>query len=280
MELTKIAPKLAAEMDTVPPALQQYMGTMAEFPLRSYDSIDDAAWRHVVEVHNLREVVLHAPFRQHLLEDACLSASLRPVVEAYFLRQCEFADSAGVDIRILFHTCATVESALNLNLYAALNDLLHTLDSCPRVSLLVENTIVGLDLGRKRIEEDPITEILLRTPANKVGMCFDLCHYLASKNAVHDEYVFSPTWLSRIYSVHFSETRNNEGYIHYAETHGCPHTSKHGVARDLCILKDLGIDLSRVYIVTEITERDYSTREAEAQELAWLHALNKEGIEF
>ena len=276
----KIAPKLAANVDVVPPLIVPYMDGVAEFHLRSYNEEDDAAWRRVVDVYDLKEVVLHAPFHQHNLEDVCLSPTLLPIVEDYILRQCAFADLAGLDIHVLFHISMNVESAINLGVYPAITRLLRHLEHSPRVTLLVENTIVGLDLGKKRVEEDPITAVLLNTPADKVGMCFDLCHYLASKNAVHDEYAFSPSWLDRIYSIHFSETRENCGYYQFAATHGCPHRSQLGVARDLCVLRDLGIDLNRVHIVAEITEKDYATRGEEAKELAWLHALNKEGIVF
>lgn len=277
---TIIAPKLAAESVEVSRLVQPFMGNTVEFQLRTYDACDDAMWRRVVDQYKLQDVILHAPFRQHNLEDVCLSKELRQRATEYILRQCEYAEHYGVNTYILYHITYPVESAVNLNFYAELDAFLEPIKNSERTKLLVENTIVSLDIGKRRIEEDPITEVLKATTADQVMMCFDLCHYLSSKNAVQEEYNFSPTWRNRIYSVHFSETRRNEGFKHFAVSHGRRHDSQMGVARDLCLLKDLGVDLDRVRIVAEISEADYILRPEEAQELAWLHKLNREGITF
>lgn len=274
-----IVPKLGTENASVPALITPYLGDTIEIQLSSYDR-DERNWRGIVEAHNIKTVILHTPFGNHNLETTALSPELLRETKAYLLRQLAYAEFHGLKIKVLFHVSMPVESLERLPVVEGVLQLLSVLEQNPRVTLLLENTIVNLDIGAHRLKSDSISYILERTPAEQVQVCFDLCHYLASKNAVQQEYLFRQEWLSRLFSVHFSETRNNEGYKNFASTHGCRHATAFGVARDLCTLLELGIDLSKVNLVAEITERDYQVREDEALELEWLHLFNTKGIQF
>lgn len=274
-----IVPKLGTENIAVPDLILPYLRDTVEFQLESYTE-GEQNWRGIVEHHGLKTVILHAPFGQHNLEDVVLSTPLHDLVASYVLRQLEYAEMAGIHLKMLFHVSLPVESMQHLPIIQGIHELISLLDHSPRITYLIENTIVNLDVGTRRLLNDPITYILNNTPADVVQVCFDLCHYLASKNAVQEEYIFPVEWLPRLFSIHFSETKNNEGYRHFSTSHGRCHDSIYGVARDLCILSDLGLDLHNTLIVSEVTEPDYFVRTGEAQELMWLHTINRDGIYF
>lgn len=52
------------------------------------------------------------------------------------------------------------------------------------------------------------------------------------------------------------------------------------VARDLCTLRSLGIDVRNTIIITEMSEDDYSARNLEARELGWLRQIGERGLTF
>lgn len=274
-----IAPKLGTENTSVPQLIIPYLGDTLEVQLESFH-VDDDVWKGIVYAHQLQTVILHTPFGLHNLETTLLSPPLFSAAKDYILRQLEYAERHSIDLKILYHISMPEESISRLPILEKLLELLAILDQSPRLALLLENTIVNLDVGVCRNLHDPITYILERTPADQVQVCFDLCHYLASKHVVQGEYIFPVEWLPRIFSIHFSETRNYEGYKNFPSTHGLWHESFYGVVRDLCVLRELGIDMEKAVIVSEVTEPDYQIRSREAQELAWLHEAARYGIQF
>lgn len=181
---------------------------------------------------------------------------------------------------MLFHVSHTLESIINLRVVDGINALMASVGESPSLLLLLENTVASLDMGPAGGYKEPLSYILKETDAAQVRMCFDLCHYQASKNVLLEEYTFPANWRDRIYQVHFSDTKNNEGYRHIAATHGKAHDSMWGVARDLCTLRSLGIDVGNTIIITEMSEDDYSARNLEARELGWLRQIGEQGLTF
>lgn len=274
-----IAPKLGTNTNAVPKLILPYLHDVVEFQLNSFTE-GEWNWRDIVERHNIKTVILHAPFGTHNLEEISVVPMLRKKITQYLMRLRNYAEQQNIYIKLLFHVSFPVESLVALSVIDGLHSIITQFYDSDSISILIENTLVNLDTSIRRLQQDPITYILQRTPDDSVQVCFDLCHYLSSLNVVPDEYTFPTDWLKRIYSVHFSETRHGEGYRHFANTHGRSHTSLYGVARDLCVLKDLGIDTEKVVLVSEVSEANYLTRGEAAKDLAWLHTLANEGIKF
>ena len=130
------------------------------------------------------------------------------------------AEELGITVCVLFHVSYTLESIINLCVADGINALMANVGESSSLLLLLENTVASLDMAPVGGYKEPISYILGETDAAQVRMCFDLCHYQASKNVLLEEYTFPANWCDRIYQVHFSDTKNNEGYRHIAATHG------------------------------------------------------------
>lgn len=274
-----IAPKIAADSQDVPKLIAPYMNDAVEFHLTSFTQ-GETNWRAIVEKYGLKHVTLHAPFGTHNIEEVVLSTPLYDAALNYLLRQKQYAEELDITLCVLFHVSYALESIINLRVVEGINALMTSVGTSSSLLLLLENTVASLDRGPVGGYKEPLSYILRETNAAQVRMCFDLCHYQASKNVLLDEYTFPTNWRDRVYQVHFSDTLNNEGYRHIATTHGKAHESVWDVARDLCTLKSLGIDAANTILVTEMSEEDYSTRSLEARELGWLHQIDKQGLTF
>lgn len=274
-----IAPKIAADYRDVPKLIVPYMNDAVEFHLTSFTQ-GETNWRAIVEKYGLKHVTLHAPFGAHNIEEIVLSTSLYDATLNYLLRQKQYAEELGITVCVLFHVSYTLESIINLCVADGINALMASVGESSSLLLLLENTVASLDMGPAGGYKEPLSYILKETDAAQVRMCFDLCHYRASKNVLLEEYTFPVNWCDRIYQVHFSDTKNNEGYRHIAATHGKAHDSMWDVARDLCTLRSLGIDVGDTIIIPEMSEDDYSARNLEARELGWLHQIGEQGLTF
>lgn len=152
------------------------------------------------------------------IEEIVLSTSLYDATLNYLLRQKQYAEELGITVCVLFHVSYTLESIINLRVADGINALMACVGESSSLLLLLENTVASLDMGPAGGYKEPLSYILKETDAAQVRMCFDLCHYQASKNVLLEEYTFPANWCDRIYQVHFSDTKNNEGYRHIAAT--------------------------------------------------------------
>lgn len=275
----QITPKIAAEHQQVPELIVPYLHDAVEFHLRSFVG-EDKNWKAIAAQYGLKYITLHAPFGVHNIEEVVLSPDLCESTTLYLLGLEQYAEERDITVSVLFHVSYTLESIVTLQIAQRLNKILERVGKSKHLIILLENTVANLDMCPVKGYKDALSYLLSKTDVEQVKMCFDLCHYKASKNVLLEEYSLPSEWLPRIQQIHFSCTKNNEGYRHLSATHGKVHENLWDVACDLCYLKSLGIDLTNTLLVTELGEEDYSTRSLEAKELGWLHRINETGLTF
>ena len=273
----RIAPKIAAEHPQVPELIVPYLHDAVEFHLRSFTE-EDTNWKVIAAQYGLKHITLHAPFGVHNIEEVVLSPDLRESTTLYLSGLKQYAEEQDIEVSVLFHVSYTMESVITLQIARHLNEVLERVGKSEHLNILLENTVANLDMCPVKGYKDALSYLLSETSPEQVMMCFDLCHYKASKNVLLEEYSLPDEWLPRIQQIHFSCTKNNEGYRHLSTTHGKVHTNLWCVACDLCYMKSLGIDLSNSLLVTELGEENYSTRSLEAKELEWLYRINETGL--
>lgn len=269
----RIVPKIAADIPTVPESIIPYLHDRVEFHLNGYTAVEFGNMRTIIQEHALKDVVIHAPFGRHDLDVVCLSQKLYEEASICASIFSDWAAEFGIRITLLFHTSMSVEALKQLPVVERFNKLIQETS----INYLLENSFADPSTGIRRLKEDPILYILERVPEERVSMCFDLCHHMASSYILHEEYKFQEEWAKHITQIHFSDTKNYEGYIHFHTTHGRVHDNVWEVARDLCQMESYGIDLGKAHIVVEVSEVDYHTRSDQAQELSYLHRLNDAG---
>ena len=113
--------------------------------------------------------------------------------------------------------------------------------------------------------------------SEKLKFCFDICHWQASENAMKGEISLISEYIKGIKNIHFSMTKDNDGYINKESTHGVVHDSLETCISDLKYLQEKGIDLSKVNIVTEINEIDYKNRPDMCKEIEFLKEIKGMG---
>lgn len=264
-------PKLDASRPTVDKSVAQYLNGRAEFHLNSYSDSELTNVLLIADAQHLNEIVLHAPFGKHALEIVCMSDALYAEAEKLVRVLSDWEKKLSRSVTLLYHVSLPVDSLIHLSV---LEKFIHLLD-ISSIKFLLENSYANLSAGKKRMQEDPILYVLEGVSDNRVSMCFDLCHHMASRYVLKEEYSFNEGWSMYITQVHFSDTKNCEGYIHSDMTHGRAHTNMWEVARDLCQLRAYGIDLSKAAIVTEISEGDYLLRPEQVRELRMLYQAEK-----
>jgi endonuclease IV len=75
-----------------------------------------------------------------------------------------------------------------------------------------------------------------------------------------------------IYQIHFSDVKNNDGYIK-KETHGRKHDDLEGMRKDYKILVDY--NLTNKNIIPEIAEENYKDRKDQLYEIKLLKEAEK-----
>ena len=138
------------------------------------------------------------------------------------------------------------------------------------VNILIENSLPDIRFSQPY---DTALSQLLELKHPKLFMCLDICHWFASCNLLQRDIEFPKELVSRIKSVHFSATLNNDGWLYKKETHGRVHPSIDSCERDLQFLKKLGVDFNSTFIVAEINESDYVLRPDLITELNYLDAI-------
>jgi sugar phosphate isomerase/epimerase len=108
----------------------------------------------------------------------------------------------------------------------------------------------------------------------RVRCCFDLCHYNVGHFLLGDLYKMPNDLGEYTFSVHFSSLPIKE-HLFEPNTHGRCHKTKEDLLKDLNTLKNTGIDLDTVYIVTEINENDYINKPDLIHELQLLTEIIK-----
>lgn len=216
----------------------------------------------LVSDFDLDYIVLHAPFGWHQIEDLAQNnyvATCRFVEEVV-----DFSKQHNVAVDILYHIDNSYSVFVESGAIRLLRDLLDIVHS-NKVGILLENSILlqPLELG----DNLAINRVFEDIQDQHLKFCLDYCHLLASENATGKSVILSCSALHAIRNVHFSKTKNEDGYRDVINTHSQPHDSMQDTKEDLMDLNIRGVDLEHLNLVLEVTESDYSRRNNLLQEI-------------
>lgn len=178
-----------------------------------------------------------------------------------------------VEIGILFH----VDSNLNVTLFneytgfKLFNEILLEVEDS-NIFLLVENPIISLNSNEEGMH--PFQEFMDIFKSPKVKFTLDLCHWKSSEEVLNKKLFLRQCDLDRIFSVHFSFTPDNLGYVNKKVNHARKHPTYMLMLRDLEYLTNKGVNLSEIYLVAEICEDDYTLQPDLIEEIRNLERYN------
>ena len=123
-----------------------------------------------------------------------------------------------------------------------------------------------------------VFEICKIINSNNLKVCLDICHLHCMANLFKenfdlflDKYIDKELAYKNVYQIHFSATKNNDGYIE-KKTHGVKHDTIEELIGDYNVLKKF--NLTDRIIVTEIAEENYMDRNDQKFEIGLLEKIN------
>lgn len=216
----------------------------------------------------IQEIVIHPPLCNHdiellLLKDKNLFLNrLKELVE--------LSKKYNKKINIIYHTRMTFEYHKRATI-ETLKEGLDILEGS-NVKILLENIYM--------MEENTcsVLEICQFINHTNLRACIDTCHYYCQahiyKAKSEEEYIknYINKELAKkyVYQVHFSDTKNHDGYID-RKTHGVVHDNVESVEKDIRLLEECGI--TNCNIVTEVSEEDYKKRPDQIKEIKMIEEL-------
>lgn len=111
--------------------------------------------------------------------------------------------------------------------------------------------------------------------SENMKVCIDMCHlycqaHIYKKNIEEflEKYLDKEKCKRQVYQIHFSYTAGEDGYVDRMNTHALVHPNKETLYYDANLLCEYG--MKDCNWVTEVSEKDYKTREDEANEIKML----------
>ena len=219
---------------------------------------------------NIEYIIFHMPFSMVNLSYICSNRYIADKYVELVVASVKYSIKTGKYIDILSHIGVSFREFLGMNGISFLKHLTRLADGS-NVGFLLENSIISLNMDDD--EDDVITSIFRMFQHEKVSFCLDLCHWQSSEFVLNEELPINDILLDKLKNVHFSMTLNNEGYKNKAITHGRGHTNLHTCASDVFYLRQKGVDLKSVNLITEINENDYTLRPEMTKELEYLKTI-------
>jgi hypothetical protein len=224
---------------------------------------------------NINYVVLHVPFSMLNIESYLCNRETERSFVQLIVESIKYSLSRDISIDILFHCACRAMDFGSMGGFSFLNHITAIASGTP-VSFLIENSIINPNMDDKEMTVEE--SILVNTKYTNINFCFDLCHWQSSEYMISEELEIPVVMLNKLKNIHFSFTRNHEGFKNKVRTHGVSHYEDLGILRDLNYIKRKGIDLNKVNVVTEINESDYIHRPDMTKEIKLLKLLDSDGI--
>ena len=236
----------------------------------TYDIDFEPAIKHLCSMIHMKEITIHPPLKDYDIEAVL---SYNPKIIEKQLKNCvKWSKKYNIKINLLYHTHWQMAYHNMMNI-KKIKSLLKIIEG-KNVTLLIEN----LFLLNESSTECTALSLVKRINHPNLKVCFDICHMYCQAN-MYD--VPIEQWLKNklnkedmekyVYQVHFAYTANNDGYKNKSETHGVGHPTEETLLVDWNFIKEYGMDKKQ--IVTEISEKDYSNRIKQIQDIKWLEKL-------
>lgn len=236
-------------------------------------SITNAVERLMEEVPTIKEITIHPPLDIYDLE-FLISKDVNIVKNE--LKECiMLSNKYNIKINMLYHVVWNYEMIKEAVLNR-IKELVNMLDGT-NVKILIENIHVSIS---ENINRCTVLRICEEINNEHLKICLDTCHLHCLSNMLHKDFnSFLENYIDKtiankyIYQIHFSATKNNDGYIE-KKTHGRKHDSIEELLKeDYKILEKY--NLTNKNIVTEVSEENYESREDQKYEIELLRKVEK-----
>lgn len=259
-------------LDVLKKAAEDYGGIEIQFFHRDiimdYIDFTIAAKKVKNEIPNLNEITIHPPLENYNIEHILLKD--KNILYKELDDLINLSNELNVDINLVMHTNfndVDLKEALTGELRIILDKLNNT-----RVTILLENLYF--------IEETKMSVLEYVSYINhpNLKVCFDLCHayckvhmYKSDNISFLDNYIDKEKCLKYVKQVHFSFTRNNDGYIVH-NTHGRKHDYYDALKYDLALLERYGMIDKNLVIEVDEDSKDYNKRCDEVNDIKMLYS--------
>lgn len=221
-------------------------------------------------VPELKEITIHPPLANYDLE-LVLSKDIN-IVKNKIEDAIKLSKKYNIKMNLLYHVAWPIEM-LEQGTIEKIKEVLKLLENT-NVNIIIENVYsVGED--GKCIVLDVCK--IIDNPHLKI--CLDTCHIHCLANLWRRDFdTMLPQYLDKniaskyIYQIHFSDVKNNDGYIK-RKTHGRKHDDLEGMRKDYRILVDY--NLTNKNIIPEISEENYEDRKDQLYEIKLLKEAEK-----
>lgn len=222
----------------------------------------------------LKYVVLHLPFSCVNICYIHSNYKLESTFINFVVEVMKYSLKKNIEIDILFHLDMRYKYFKGMEGLSFLKYIIGLVEGT-QVGFLLENSIINLGMSTNEL----INVVALSKEFNneKLKFCFDICHWQGSENVMKGEISLISEYIDCVKNIHFSMTKDNDGYIDKENTHGVGHDSLESCILDLKYLENKGIDLEKVNIVTEINEIDYKNRPDMCKEINYLKEIENKG---
>ena len=253
--------------------------------MKNYDSVEiqimDEDWESeflktlviINEFQNLEYVVLHLPFKSCNLAYVLSNPEEKQKFKELIVSCVDISENAGIKMDVLTHIVSTPYEYRNLKIDTFLRWADEQIGDSG-TNILIENSIINLH----SCQDGDIIEEIFKDEYKNICFCLDICHLQASENIMKRDISISENLNKNLKNVHFSCTKNNDGYIDKKNTHGVVHESIKDVVNDIEYLRNKRIDLDNINFVAEISENDYKYRPNLLKELELLQIAIKDFI--
>ncbi len=268
----KIYPKTSSKLeglDKMMEYVQKYKGVELQYfdengIIAPFD-IATPVEKLMEKIPYLEEITIHPPLCYYDIE-LVLFKDMK-IVEEQLQTLLELSKKYDIKINLLYHT------EWNFTKHKEL-----TIDKIRKLVKMIENSKVKLIFENIfMFSENTCTafEIAKEVDSPNCGVCFDICHLYCRANIdkknveeYAEKYLDADLCKKYIHQVHFSDTKDGDGYLDHKKTHGRMHDNIQGVEYDYNLLKKYNMD--KCNYITEISEEDYTKRDDQLQELKWL----------
>lgn len=223
------------------------------------------------KIPSIKEITIHPPLDDYDIELVVLKD--RKLLETKIEAAIKISKQYNIKINLLYHVSWNMkmmeQGAIEI-IEKSLNLLKET-----NVNIVLEN-IFGMNEYEQKCT---VIEICKKINNPHLRACIDVCHLHCMANIFKLDFdSFMKSYIEKdqaskyVYQIHFSDTKNNDGYIN-KETHGRKHDSLSEALQDYNILKLY--NMTNANIITEISEENYNTRKDQVDEIKLLEKIRE-----
>lgn len=220
-------------------------------------------------VPQIQEITVHPPLHTHDIE-VIIEKDIN-IIKKDIKKAINLTKRFNIRINLLYHITWPIYK-IEVSVIEKIKEIVKEVENT-NVNILLEN-IHTLYEDKKCT----VLEVCRRINSDHLKVCLDICHLHCTANVFRTDikefigrYIDNELAKKYIYQIHFSNTKNNDGYIDKKNTHGVKHDGLNDIIKDFDILRMLNIE-ERI-IVTEIAEENYIKRNDQKFEIDLLEKI-------